>query len=361
MFTRLLDFLCCPECREPLSLTAVVQQPTADEEIEWGLLYCVGEHWYPIVRGIPRMLPDALAVHWETLRPHVPEAVLSQLQPLLGSPTGGAARGVNYHRATQENFSHEWEQHEQGGKTWGMALADRVRWFFLDPLRIPAPQLPGKVVLDAGCGNGSQSVAYTAYGLEVLAVDLSTGLEHGQAYRHLHPDARPDRVHFIQGDLQRPPLRDNCVDIVHSAGVLHHTPDTRQTFRALLPLLRAGGTFYVWLYKYEKLVTPLVNTIRATTTRIPPAVFARLAQLMSGPFVLFYATANSLGLRAYPKINRREAALALMDIFGAPYAYYHSFDEVAGWYRAAGFTEVWFCNDGRRGFGVCGRLAVTRS
>ena len=50
-----------------------------------------------------------------------------------------------------------------------------------------------------------------------------------------------------------------------------------------------------------------------------------------------------------------EAALALMDIFGAPYAYYHSYDEVFGWYQAEGFGEVWPCNDGRRGFGVCGR------
>jgi hypothetical protein len=53
--------------------------------------------------------------------------------------------------------------------------------------------------------------------------------------------------------------------------------------------------------------------------------------------------------------SRREAALALMDIFGAPYAHYHSFDEVARWYGSEGFDEIWGCNDGRRGFGVCGR------
>jgi hypothetical protein len=44
-----------------------------------------------------------------------------------------------------------------------------------------------------------------------------------------------------------------------------------------------------------------------------------------------------------------------MDIFGAPYAYYHSYDEVRGWYQDAGFGEIWYCNEGRRGFGVCGR------
>jgi hypothetical protein len=54
-------------------------------------------------------------------------------------------------------------------------------------------------------------------------------------------------------------------------------------------------------------------------------------------------------------MTRREAALALMDIFGAPYAHYHSFAEVSDWFRTEGLDEVWTCNETRRGFGVCGR------
>ena len=189
----------------------------------------------------------------------------------------------------------------------------------------------------------------------MIAVDLSSGLEKGYAYRRLHSGADPTRVHFVQADLQRPPLAPNSVDIIHSAGVLHHTPDTLTTFRALRPLLRPGGTFYIWLYKYEKWVTPIVNSIRVVSTKIPPAGFARIADLMALPFIGFCKTVNALGIREYPKMSQREAALALMDIFGAPYAYYHSYDEVLGWYKVAGFGDVWPCNDGRRGFGVCGR------
>jgi len=62
----------------------------------------------------------------------------------------------------------------------------------------------------------------------------------------------------------------------------------------------------------------------------------------------------------YPTMSNREAALSLMDIFGAPYAHYHSYGEVEGWFRAEGFTEVWGTNDGRRGFDVAGRLAPAR-
>lgn len=359
MYTRLLNFLCCPQCNGNLEVFPLTANAPAaadsDEEISEGLLYCERGHWFPVVRGIPRMLPDALAEHWETIKPLLPHPLPPVLHPVMENArvfTGG----VNYDRQTRENFSHECDNHDLGGSTWNMKLSDRVEWFFLNPLRLPVEELKDKVMLDAGCGNGSQSVAYTALGLEVIAVDLSSGLEHGQAFRHKHQGARPERVHFVQANLQQPPLKPATLDIIHSAGVLHHTPDTLQTFRALRPLLKEGGTFYVWLYKHEKWVTPVVNSIRAVTTRVPPRQFAKIADLMSVPFIGFCVAVDKLGLRSYPLMSRREAALALMDIFGAPYAYYHSFEEVAGWYEAAGFTEVWPCNDDRRGFGVCGRL-----
>lgn len=354
MYLRLLEFLRCPSCRAELSCTALETQSEAQGgEIMSGLLSCCGDHWFPIVRGIPRMLPDAIQEHWPAIKTLVPHPLPDSLEPLLASLN--SQKAVSYHQATRENFSHEWDHHDLGGKTWGMELNDRVQWFFLDPLRISKEDLRGKLMLDAGCGNGSQSVAYTTLGLEVIAVDLSSGLEKGYAYRQLHSGAHPERVHFVQGDLQHPPIAPHILDIIHSAGVLHHTPDTLTTFRALRPLLRPGGTLYVWLYKYEKLVTPVVNSIRAVSTKISPASFARIADLMALPFIGFCKTVNALGIRDYSRMNRRESALALMDIFGAPYAYYHSYDEVLGWYKAEGFGEVWPCNDDRRGFGVCGR------
>ncbi len=355
MHLRLLDLLRCPSCQSSLKCIPLGPEQAGPEgEVSRGLLQCsTCEHWFPIVRGIPRMLPDAILEHWTTISGLIPVPLPESLQLLTERVNSNR---ITYDQQTRENFSYEWENHELGGTTWGMQLADRVKWFFLEPLRIPRADLQGKVMLDAGCGNGSQSVAYTELGLEVVAVDLSSGLEHGHAYRHVHSGADPARVHFVQGDLQRPPLAPGSVDIIHSAGVLHHTPDTLQTFRALRPLLRQGGTFYVWLYKYENWVTPVVNGIRTVTTRLSPRNFARIAQLMAIPFIAFCKTVNALRIRSYEKMTRREAALALMDIFGAPYAYYHSFDEVAEWYRAAGFTEVWSCNEGRRGFGVCGRF-----
>jgi len=329
-------------------------------EISEGLLHCAEEHWYPVVRGIPRMLPDALEEHWHLVA------------DALAAPERGAIRWAversmrqgrpwTYDRRTRENFSLEWEHHTPGDRTWGMDLDDRVSWFFLHPLRLASEALDGMVVLDAGCGNGSQSVAYTELGVEVVALDLSSGLEHGQVLRHARASARPDRVHFVQGDLQSPPLAPASFDVIHSAGVLQATPDTERTFRGLCPLLRPGGRFYLWVLKYEPVVTPLVNTLRAVSTRIAPRYLAEIAEVMAPPFQLFCMALNALKVREYSRLSRREAALALLDIFGAPYAHHHSFEEIKEWYRSEGFDEVWPCNDGRRGLGACGILTGARA
>jgi len=363
MHKRLLSFLCCPACGRELQVESLDRASArtdgdgADAELTQGLLRCEHEHWFPVVQGIPRMLPDAVEEHWGAIDARLDQLQLDELRARVEKSRDRPGSSSTYDRRTRENFSLEWEHHSVGDKTWGMDLDDRVRWFFVEPMHIPVEELAGKVMLDAGCGNGSQSVAYSELGLEVIAMDLSSGLERGHAFRHVRPKARPDRVHFVQGDLQSPPLAPASVDIIHSAGVLHHSPDTEVTFRRLCEVLKPGGTFYVWLYKYEPVVTPVVNGVRTMTTRIPPRVFAGVSRAAARPFQLFCRALDSLGIRHYPVLDRREAALALMDIFGAPHAHYHTYEEVAGWYRSEGFKSIWGCNDGRRGFGVCGVFA----
>jgi SAM-dependent methyltransferase/uncharacterized protein YbaR (Trm112 family) len=327
---------------------------SSGEEIANGILHCPEKHFFPIVRGIPRMLPSSLKDNWPEIRSKIPDTVPAAIKHMIEDERLNE-QTRDYDTRTKANFSNEWDNHDIGGRTWTMELSDRIKWYFLDPIHIPTEDLKGKIMLDAGCGNGSQSVAYTEFGLEVLAVDLSTGLEKGYAFRDIHAAAKPEKVHFIQADLQRPPLAENIVDIIHSAGVLHHTPDTETTFRALRSILKEGGTYYVWLYKYENVVTPIVNTIRAVTTRIPAPAFAALADAGAYPFMGFCWVADKLGIRKYEMPDPREAAISIHDIFGAPYAHYHTYEEVAKWFESVGLNEHWPCNGDRRGFGICGR------
>jgi len=351
MYRRLLHFLRCPDCGRAFDLEALMS--ASEHDVSVGILHCGAAHFFPVVGGIPRLLPNSIDEHWQDVSSSMPSPAPASLASLLDAR---AKRSFTHDQRTQANFSHEWQHHEVGDRTWAMDLEGRVECFFVDPIRIPRSELRGKLILDAGCGNGSQSVAYTELGCEVVAVDLSSGLERGQAFRKRYEAARPDKIHFVQADLRHPPFARSIFDVIHSAGVLHHTPDTRHTFRQLAPLLKPDGTFYVWLYKHEAYVTPLVNGIRRLTTSIPAARFARIANLMAPLFQAFCFAVDALGIRAYTSLSRREAALALMDIFGAPYAHAHSYDEVATWFRAEGATELWPCNESRRGFGICGRL-----
>lgn len=333
-----------------------MRTPGSDDEVSEGLLHCDQEHVFPVIRGVPRMLADSLREHLPALRELPLDDATDSARALL-TKLAGASEHFDYDRRTRASFSSEWAHHNVGDKTWGMELDYRVNEFFVSSIGLPVEDLEGKVMLDAGCGNGSQSVAYTGLGLEVIAIDLSSGLEHGQAFRARYPNARPDKVHFVQADLQRPPLAPGSVDIIHSAGVLHHTPSTERTFRGLCPLLRPGGTFYVWLYRHERIVTPIVNGIRRGTVKLSAQTFDRLARAGAMPFRGFCAALNRTGLRSYPEISQREAALALTDIFGVPYAHYHSFPEVRAWFKSEGFGEPWPCNESRRGFGICARRA----
>ncbi len=62
MRERLLDFLRCPDCKQKLELAVF---DVSGDEISEGMLYCSNEHFFPVVRGIPRMLPSSLKDNWE--------------------------------------------------------------------------------------------------------------------------------------------------------------------------------------------------------------------------------------------------------------------------------------------------------
>ena len=179
-----------------------------------GSVRCSRGHAFPVVRGVPRLLRDF----------HLSDAE--------------AARSIH------QSFSREWSHFDyDDDRTWGHTIEKR-KADFLRHIACPPDVLAGKVVLDAGCGNGALSVAMSSFGCDVVATDISSSVE--AAYRHFN-GRDPDRTHFIQSDLMSAALRPAAFDVVYCAGVLHHTPNTRATFESLLPALAPGGTIFVWL------------------------------------------------------------------------------------------------------------------
>ena len=66
MRTWLLDYLVCPACEGTLNCTP---DTGGRDDVETGTLTCTGcGNAYPVVRGIPRMLPEDIRLEQERTR-----------------------------------------------------------------------------------------------------------------------------------------------------------------------------------------------------------------------------------------------------------------------------------------------------
>src|SRR5439155_10723843 len=123
-------------CKTPLSLVDSVEKGS---EIIGGKLSCADcSRAYPIIDGIPRLLPDNLSAEKQA-----------------------TAAGFGY---SWKAFAHLDEAYEQQFLDWIKPVS---REFFKD-----------KFVLDAGCGKGRHSWCAARFGArEVIGIDLSEAVE----------------------------------------------------------------------------------------------------------------------------------------------------------------------------------------
>lgn len=328
MRTGLIQYLTCIRCGGVLRLLAVEY---AQEEVLSGEMICeTCKERYPVVRGIPRMLPGAM---------------MAQLDP------------------TAAAFGYEWKcfpaidpLYEQQYLDW---IAPVTTDFFKD-----------KVVIDAGCGKGRHALWAGRYGAKaVLAVDLGDAVEVAHRNtRHL------ENVHIVQADLRCLPFKPG-VDYIYSIGVLHHLADPESGFHSLVKLLKSpGGAISVWVYGKENngWIVRLVNPLRSRVcSRLPLAWVRMLAFVLN---LLFYPVVRGIYRplnRRFPGIARhlfyndylsyigrfgfRELHSIVFDHLMAPIAHYLKRDEVEAWFDAVGISNpqlFWHNRNSWRAFGV---------
>ena len=139
MNLTLLPLLVCPECRTPLTLDGAGSSARVDS----GTLRCTGGHAFPIVGGVPRFVQHEL--------------------------NADQAR-------TRDSFGYEWtELYPAHGHTPPEWQAERD--IFLEYTRTVPSDFKGKLVLDAGCGNGRYAKLANDWGARVVAVDISAAVE----------------------------------------------------------------------------------------------------------------------------------------------------------------------------------------
>jgi SAM-dependent methyltransferase len=102
-----------------------------------------------------------------------------------------------------------------------------------------------EVLLEIGCGLGTDLLQFARGGAHVTGVDLTPHsielVKRRFAMENLSVDARV-------ADAENLPFADNSFDVVYSFGVLHHTPNTQKAIEEVHRVLKPGGKIIIMLY-----------------------------------------------------------------------------------------------------------------
>jgi 2-polyprenyl-3-methyl-5-hydroxy-6-metoxy-1,4-benzoquinol methylase/uncharacterized protein YbaR (Trm112 family) len=285
----LYELLACPNCGSSL-------QPRS------GSLFCSSGHAFPIVGGIPRFTPpssyaDSFGFEWTTFpRLQLDQGTRRESEETLRAKTG------------------------------------------LEP-----GDVRGRSVFDAGCGMGRFSHVVASWGAErVVGMDISQAVE--AASENLQAS---ESVALAQADLRRVPLAPASFDVVFSIGVLHHTPSTFASLSSIAKLVKPGGILAIWVYSRHlrwrllgsEVLRPVTSrmqaeTLLASVRRVVPRASAVKRRLPAVAPLLDFIL---------PTSNHTDPEWQILDTFdwySPRYQWKHSYDEVEGWFRGLGFTDL---------------------
>lgn len=231
MKTELIELLCCPKTGQRLHLEGGVDN---SQNVEEGWLVSEdGQHRYPVLKGIPRFVPQS-----------------------------------NY----ADNFGMQWNHFRQTQLDSHSGLPISTDRFWQATGWSPE-SMKGQWVLDAGCGAGRFAEVALMAGAQVVALDYSSAVDACYANLKHHPN-----LHVVQGDIYALPFAPKTFRFVYSLGVLQHTPDVAKAFAALPPMVQGGGRLCADFYwKRFRTMMHAKYLFRPFTKRMPqPKLFGLL-------------------------------------------------------------------------------------
>ena len=331
--------LCCPQSKAACELveleTAIID---GVQDIVSGILLAKGQpHIYPILFGVPIMLPKC-----------VPQNFIDRFaEALVAKQIIIPPNQIEQDHSTF-SFSDEWSSFYELGlqRTWGHTVEERVEVLLLE-LALPRSIFPGKILLDAGCGNGQLTEAISDLGC------LTVGMDYAESIYRAESRRTSQSVHYVRGDVSMPPFRNESFDIVYCSGVLHHTRSTAESFKALSNTVKTGGTYHAWVYRWTTLFMPMLyNVITEILRTFISRASTKTRRTVTKYFTLIiHKLLNIYG--DYQKRTIEELYISVYDTLTPTYAHRHTPLEMASWFFECGFSAPTLTHwDNYNGFGM---------
>lgn len=365
---RLLDFLRCPQCKDQFELdvfkttedtnesellvdndicpsdcrnpdarltksaeAAAHSKKCYETEIVEGLLTCRCGSAFPVVRGVPRCVPDAFEQH-----PGFTQEHYDKIKEHVGKNVREREHFARMFKETQGMFGKQWEIWGKTERIYGFTEEQAREWFLTHTTSktIDESYFKNKIVLEVGCGHGKYVKILNDLGSENIGLDLGPSVDLVYEITKDRPTA-----HVVQGNAMTPPLKDESFDYVWSHGVLHHTPSTKDAVAACAKLpKKKTGWFYVWVYHKGGFIWEYGNRLlRSITTRLPEKAVIALSYALAPLLYIIPAYNKDVNLS---NVSWSECALSINDWLAPKYQWHHSAEEVISWYEEFGYKDM---------------------
>lgn len=294
---------------------------------------------YPIVAGVPRILPSELLKE-RLEKKHID--FLRKYGQRFNENSGFTYDIETAKSKTADAFGYQWNTFVDN--------YDYFREIFLSFTRpfMDADDFKGKVCLEVGCGSGRPAVTACGLGAEVIGMDISEAVE--SAY--IQTENAPF-FHVVQADAYSPPFAQKF-DIVYSVGVLQHIPSPKKALQGIQITLSPQSDLILWVYGKRELWYQPIEWSRAITRRIPlrllHVISIGLALLSEFMLLIPYrilskipstkSMAEKIPGRIYAKYPFKENVVGWFDRLVAPVTYYFEKDEILSLLDETGFDQV---------------------
>lgn len=374
MRPRLLNWLVCPLSQSDLNLhikearqisitetereiinaTKQIKEEEVTTDILTGALTCEEcKVYFPILNGVPRMLTypcDVVRVFAEQNTNWIKENLQGYELP-NSTPTQGEEEVLR-------NFSTEWTNYEWTGESYWSVTPENMLRCKRYELSLDKHELKHKLVLEVGIGiGGTADLISRNEECELIGVDLGYAVDHARRYFGTN-----NLLHIVQASVFALPFRDKSFDTVYSHGVLHHTYSTETAFKSVARLPKPKGMFYVWLYSHEhervtmmrRLLMSFENVSRPVLSRLP-SVLQTVALSPAVPVYMLYQNVymrRKNGAAHTARYGLNEALHAARDRLTPPFAFRHTYEEVADWFISENYNDLEMLRDEKLPEGV---------